>query len=131
MGGALGLAREVDFDLAIALEIGLVGDIPTVKGSNMPTGLGLGPILAHKDARIHYSEKVGDMLLAAAERIEQPVQHAVFYGFASDGDPLIRAGIPTALFTFPTRYTHSPYEMINEQDIQAMLAVLQELVLHG
>lgn len=131
LGGALSVAKEADFDLAIALEIGLTGDIPTVQASYMPTSLGQGPILAHKDARIHYSERVAALLEAAAGRLDQPLQHAVFHGFGSDGDQLIRAGVPTALFTFPTRYTHSPYEMINLQDVQAMLDVMKELLRRG
>ncbi|NLW16884.1 MAG: M42 family metallopeptidase [Firmicutes bacterium] len=131
LGGSLNLAQEVNFDLAIALEIGLVGDIPTVKDSYMPTALGKGPIVAHKDARIHYSEPVAERLIAAAERLQQPLQHAVFHGFATDGDSLIRMGVPTALFTFPTRYTHSPYEMICEQDVIAMYEVMKELLLNG
>ena len=131
LGGSLNLAQEADFDLAIALEIGLVGDIPTVKDSYMPTGLGKGPIVAHKDARIHYSESVAGQLVAAAERLQQPLQHAVFHGFATDGDSLIRMGVPTALFTFPTRYTHSPYEMISEQDVVAMYRILRDLLLNG
>lgn len=131
LGGSLNLPQEVNFDLAIALEIGLVGDIPTVKDSYMPTSLGKGPIVAHKDARIHYSEAVAERLVAAAQRVEQPLQHAVFHGFGSDGDSLIRMGVPTALFTFPTRYTHSPYEMISEQDVAGMYNVLRELLLNG
>lgn len=131
MGGSMNLAGELDFDLAIALEIGLVGDIPTINSSYMPTGLGKGPIIAHKDARIHYSESVSDRLLAAAERLQQPMQHAVFHGFASDGDSLIRMGVPTALFTFPTRYTHSPYEMIHEDDVEAMYRVMREMLING
>lgn len=129
LGGSLNLTQEVDFDLAIALEIGLVGDIPTVKDSYVPTALGKGPIVAHKDARIHYSESVAELLVEAAARIKQPLQHAVFHGFATDGDSLIRMGVPTALFTFPTRYTHSPYEMVQEQDVVAMFEILSELVI--
>lgn len=129
LGGSLNLAQEADFDLAIALEIGLVGDIPTVKNSYMPTGLGKGPIVAHKDARIHYSTSVARLLEDAAARIEQPLQHAIFHGFATDGDSLIRMGVPTALFTFPTRYTHSGYEMIQAEDVSAMFEVLRELVM--
>lgn len=131
LGGSLNLTQEADFDLAIALEIGLVGDIPTVQAGHMPTSLGKGPIIAHKDAKIHYSETVAERLMAAAERLEQPLQHAVFHGFATDGDSLIRMGVPTALFTFPTRYTHSPHEMVHEQDVVTMYQVMRELILNG
>ncbi len=131
LGGSMSVAQEVDFDLAIALEIGLAGDIPTVKDSYMPTKLGKGPIITHKDARIHYSVPVADRLVAAAERLKQPVQHAVYHGFGSDGDSLIRMGIPTALFTFPARYTHGPYEMIHEKDVTAMHEIMCEMLLNG
>lgn len=131
LGGSMHLANELSPDLAIALEIGLVGDIPTVKDSYMPTGLGKGPIITHKDAGIHYSEKVANQLVAAAERLQRPIQHAVFHGFRTDGDSLIRMGVPAALFTFPTRYTHSPYEMVNEQDVVDMHNILREMILQA
>ncbi|MBP8614527.1 MAG: M42 family metallopeptidase [Firmicutes bacterium] len=131
LGGSMNLAFEGDFDMAIALEIGLVGDVPTVDFKYMPTRLGKGPIIAHKDACIHYSESVSDKLEEAAERAGMPVQHAVFHGFGSDGDSLIRMGIPTALFTFPTRYTHSPFEMIDEDDVLAMCDILTDMLVNG
>jgi len=97
----------------------------------MPTRLGKGPIIAHKDARIHYSESVAEKIEEAAKRIGKPVQHAVFHGFGSDGDSLIRMGIPTALFTFPTRYTHGPFEMINGDDILDMCDILIEMLVNS
>lgn len=131
LGGSMNVVFEGDFDLAIALEIGLVGDVPTVDFKYMPTKLGKGPIIAHKDARIHYSESVAEKLEEAAKRIGKPVQHAIFHGFGSDGDSLIRMGIPTALFTFPTRYTHGPFEMINGDDILDMCDILIEMLING
>jgi putative aminopeptidase FrvX len=45
------------------------------------------PIIAHKDVGIPYSEAVADRLLQAAERLDLPIQHAVFHGFRTDYQP--------------------------------------------
>src|SRR5690606_23708586 len=47
--GAQSLREEVDADLAIALDNGPTGDIPTVGPRTLPTILGGGPALVHKD----------------------------------------------------------------------------------
>jgi endoglucanase len=52
--GAYGLAATERFDAAIAVEIGLAGDIPGVSPRSMPTALGRGPLLVHKDSLVHY-----------------------------------------------------------------------------
>jgi endoglucanase len=45
-----------------------------------------------------------------------PIQHAIFQNYGSDGAELIRRGIETVLMTMPTRYTHSPNEMVTESE---------------
>ena len=55
------------------------------------------------------------------------VQPAIFQNFASDGEAFIRRGVETALVAFPTRYTHSPFEMVDERDLTAVRATLGRL----
>src|SRR6201999_3511803 len=57
--GARALIREASFDAAIALDVGLAGDIPAVEEREYGTRLGAGPIVVHRDTRIIY-----DRLLA-------------------------------------------------------------------
>ncbi len=128
LGGALSLRHDVDAELAIALDNGLVGDIPTVATRNMPVGLGGGPTLVYKDAGIHYDVRIIDHLTDIAEREGIPVQHAVYEQIGSDGSALIKQGIPTALFGPSTRYTHSAFEMIDERDVEHSLRLLQAFV---
>jgi tetrahedral aminopeptidase len=52
------------------------------------------------------------------------VQPAIFQNFASDGEAFIRRGVETALVAFPTRYTHSPFEMVDEQDLTQCVQLL-------
>ena len=56
--GAYALSHGQDFDFAIALDIGLVGDIPFVSSNEYETRLGDGPILVHKDGRIAYDHSL-------------------------------------------------------------------------
>lgn len=126
--GAFSLRADVDADLAIAIDNGLVGDIPTVAERNMPTVLGGGPTLVYKDAHVHYDVRLIDALTGIATDCDIPVQHAVYEHIGSDGSALIAQGIPTALLGPSTRYTHSAFEMIDARDLDASLRLLREFV---
>jgi phosphoenolpyruvate carboxykinase (ATP) len=67
-------------------------------------------------------------LADVAEAAGIPVQHAIFDRFGSDGAQFIRHGIPAALVGPATRYTHSPFEMIDERDLDYTLRLLQAWV---
>jgi endoglucanase len=131
IAGASSLRADVDADLAIALDNGIVGDIPTVSERDMPTVLGGGPTLVHKDHYIHDDVNLIWQLADLAEARGIPVQHAVYQQFGSDGAALIRQGIPAALLAPATRYTHSAFEMIDERDVAHTLALLTAFVTAG
>lgn len=114
--GASSLRTDVDADLAIALDNGPVGDIPTVDPRLLPTKLGGGPALVHKDSMAHYNQDLIWQLDDIARANDIPVQHAVWENIGTDGDALIKNGIPTALIGLSTRYTHSPLEMYDLRD---------------
>jgi endoglucanase len=119
--GASALAARERFDAAIVVEIGLAGDIPGVDERAMPLRLGAGPVLIHKDALVHYDHALTTALEQTAHKAGVPIQHAVFGSFGSDGAALMKADIPAALVAFPTRYTHSPFEMGHLGDIEALV----------
>jgi tetrahedral aminopeptidase len=126
--GANALFQDLKPDLAIALDVGLAGDIPAVSQTTMPTSLGAGPVLVHKDAATHYSRELIWDLVDTAEANDIPVQHAIFERFGSDGAQFIRHGIPASLLCPPTRYTHSPFEMVDEADLDATVELLAAFV---
>ena len=126
--GAHSVAHEQEFQEAIAVDVGLTGDIPTSSLTDIPVRLGGGPVIVHQDSEIHYSRRVIDRLIAVAEESDIPVQHAVFQHYASDGAAFIRQGIPTALLAFPARYTHSPFETVDLQDLAACVTLLERFV---
>jgi len=119
--GASAVGAYEEFDAAIALEIGLAGDIPGVRERDMPIRLGAGPILVHKDATAHYDYALTRDLEETARDADIPIQHAVFGSFGTDGAALMKADIPSALLAFPARYTHSPFETGHLGDIEAVV----------
>lgn len=125
--GAYSLERDRRFDLAIAVDVGLAGDVPGVDVREIGTRLGGGPVLVHHDL-VHYDRKLTRELAEVARSAGIPVQHAVLPRYASDGKALIMAGVATALLTFATRYTHSSYEMVAESDLEQCVDLLHELV---
>ena len=129
--GAASLADELSFDCAIALDVGLTGDIPGPDKRDFPSRLGAGPIVVYQDASCHYSRRMTDRFLRLARAEQIPVQRAVFQNYGSDGAALIRRGVETALLTYPTRYTHSPIETVDEADLQYTVNLIVGFVLAG
>lgn len=119
--GASAIAAREQFDAAIAVEIGLAGDIPGVAYRSMPTRLGAGPLLVHKDALVHYDHALTAKLEEVARTASIPIQHAVFGSFGSDGAAFMKADIPSALVAFPARYTHTPFETGHMEDIEELV----------
>ncbi|MFN8594397.1 MAG: M20/M25/M40 family metallo-hydrolase [Thermomicrobiales bacterium] len=129
--GASSVADELTLDRAIALDVGLTGDIPGPDKRDFPCRLGAGPMVVYQDASCHYSHKFCDELVAAGRRAEVPVQRAVFQNYGSDGAELIRRGVETALLTYPTRYTHSPIETVDERDLEQSVDLLVAFLTDG
>src|SRR5262249_30343579 len=106
------------------VESGLAGDVPKVGELAIPLRLGAGPALVHKDSLVHYDHALTVQLGDLAARLGIPVQHAVLGSIGTDGVALMRADVPTALLAFPTRYTHTPFEMAHLGDVEAMVRLL-------
>ena len=122
--GAASLADELDLDLCLNLDVGLVGDIPGPDKRDFPCVLGGGPILVYSDNSAHYSRKLTDRLGDLASSLGMPVQRAVFQNYGSDAASLLRRGVEVALITYPTRYTHSPIETVDLRDVQACVDLI-------
>lgn len=126
--GATSLAQRGEYDLAIAIDNGPLGDYPGVDPREMPVKLGYGPMLVYKDGSTHYDRRIITQLRDVATANQIPVQEGVVQGMGTDGAALIRSGVPSALLMIATRYTHSPFEMGDERDLDAALALLKAFV---
>jgi tetrahedral aminopeptidase len=129
--GAASLVDELDLDLCINLDVGLVGDIPGPDKRDFPNRLGAGPSIVYQDSSAHYSWKLCEHLVATARSAELPVQRAIYQNYGSDAAALLRRGVQAALVTYPTRYTHSPIETVDERDVQACIELLVAFATDG
>jgi putative aminopeptidase FrvX len=126
--GARAVGRHESFDLAIALDVGLVGDVPTVEEKEYATRLGAGPTLVHKDSSVHYDPRLLWRLADVAQAHGIPFQHGVYANYGSDAAGFIDNGIQAVLIGIPTRYTHTATEMVDERDINGTVELLRAFV---
>ena len=122
--GAVSLARHTDFAQAISIEVGLAGDIPLVDAREMPIALGKGPVLVYKDGSVHHDRHITERLADLAEARGIPYQFGAYSQFGNNAREFIAAGIPSVMITPPTRYTHSPFEMIHEADVENTIRLI-------
>src|SRR5207245_2081320 len=110
------------------LDVGLVGDVPTVGASEFPARLGGGPTLVHKDAYSHYDRRLLWRLADVAQAHRLPFQHGVYANYGSDATIFFDHGVPAVLVGVPTRYTHTAFEMVEESDVVTTVRLLQAFV---
>jgi len=125
--GADAAAREIDCDAAVVLDVGLVGDVPSVGVLEHETRLGGGPTLVHKDGHVVYDHRLTWSIADAAAAGGIAFQHGVYSHYGSDGIAFVHRGVPTALVGIPTRYTHTAFEMVEPIDVVATVELLARL----
>jgi len=126
--GATTAAFGLDPDLAIASDVTGVGDTP--KGSKMAVALGKGPAIKVRDGGMLSDPRVVDWMVRTAEKARIPYQLEVLEGGTTDARAmqLTRAGVPSGCVSIPTRYIHSPSEMVDVTDVQNCIRLMVALL---
>ncbi|MGH3001491.1 MAG: M20/M25/M40 family metallo-hydrolase [Gaiellaceae bacterium] len=123
--GARAAAYGLDPQVAIAVDVTPATDYPG--GDPRRAGrvdLGMGAMIARGPT---LNKQVVDLLADAAQ--EEGIAHA-FEVYArttsTDADEihLVRSGVPTALLSIPTRYLHSPNELCDLADVEAVVSLI-------
>ena len=123
--GARTAAFQVRPDIAIAVDVTHATDAPGVDEKEIGSHpFGSGPAIGRGST---LSPKVFELLVetAEAEGIDYSIS-ASGRGTSTDADVLqiSRAGIPTGLVSIPLRYMHSPVEMVDLRDVEAVVKLL-------
>ena len=126
--GATVAGYDVDPDLALAVDVTRTGDTP--KGIKMEVALGKGPAIKVRDGGMLADPRVIRWMVAAAEKLGLPYQMEVLEGGTTDARAiqLSRSGVPAGCLSIPTRYIHSPSEMVDFRDVQQCVKLLTALV---
>jgi endoglucanase len=122
--GAGTAAFGIDPEIGVAVDVTLTGDTP--KGVKMEVALGKGPAVKVKDSGMLADPRVVEWMTGTAEKARIPYQREVLEGGTTDARAmqLTRAGIPAGCLSVPTRYVHSPSEMVDMQDLENSVKLL-------
>jgi tetrahedral aminopeptidase len=126
--GATTAAYGINPDIGLAIDVTGVGDTP--KSAKMEVALGKGPAVKVKDEGIIVDPRLVKWMADAAVKLGIPYQYEVLIGGGTDAQAinLTRAGVPSICLSIPTRYIHSPSEMVDYDDVQNSVKLLVELI---
>lgn len=127
--GARTSAFGINPDIAIAVDLCFAGDNPAVKPEEAPAKLGGGPALMYAEASgsgVIPNRNIVKWLERSAKRAGVKCQFQVSEAGMSDAAilQLTRDGIPTASVGIPSRYMHSPVEVVSVKDVEATANLL-------
>ncbi len=126
--GAGASAFGVEPDVAIALDVTLTGDTPEAR--TMAVALGKGPAIKVKDSGMIAHRGLRAALERAAEAASVPVQLEVLVGGSTDAAAIqiSRAGVPAGCISIPSRYVHTPSQVVDMEDVEGAVRLLQQLL---
>ncbi|WP_448536419.1 M42 family metallopeptidase [Pseudothermotoga sp.] len=119
-------------DVCIAIDVTDSADYPKAfKRHSMV--LGKGPAIKVKDKASISNRMVVEKLVELAEASEIPYQMEVLALGGTNAAALqrTRAGIASATVSIPTRYVHSPSEMVCKDDVENTVRLLIEYAMKG
>ena len=130
--GAQVAADRIYPDFAIALDTTIAADVPGVNEREFVTRVGKGPAIKVMDGGrgsvFIAHPTLTNFLISVAEELKIPYQLEVLIGGTTDalGIAFRRDGIPATTISIPTRYVHSPVELLNINDALNAAKLLTE-----
>jgi endoglucanase len=125
--GALMSAYNIDPDVALAIDVGFATDTPDANMERLgKIKLGDGPIISVGSI---INKKVSNTLIEASERGRIPSQilgEPRWSGTDADHIFITRGGVPTGVLSVPSRYMHTPVEIIQLDDLDNAVKLIVE-----
>ncbi len=129
--GAKTAAYTVAPDMAIAVDVAGVYDTPGCE-TQTDTAMGKGPIIKLMDRSVLCHSQVVSAMKDCAAQLEISCQLDAQLAGGTDAGAIhiTRGGVPTGILSIPTRYIHTPSEMICHRDAaecaRLLAAILQK-----
>lgn len=122
--GAKTSAFALDPDIGIAVDVTRTGDTPNCR--TMEVALGKGPAIKVKDSNLVAHPGVKAWMADTARGLGLAFQFEVLESGGTDAGPmsLSRGGVPSGTLSIPTRYIHTPAEMVDMGDIEGCVRLL-------
>jgi len=127
--GARTSAYTIEPDVAIATDVTIPGDHPGIELKDAPVEMGKGPVITIVDSSgrgLIADRRVVKWLKDTADANGIAVQMEVGSGGTTDATAihLTKGGIPSTTISPPTRYIHSPVEVLDINDIDCGVKLL-------
>lgn len=129
--GSKPAAFSVEPDYAVALDVTTAGDAPGEK--DLPVKLGGGAAIKIKDSSVICSRTIVDRLTELAEENKIKYQYEILTGGGTDTSSMqiAGAGCAAGCISIPSRYIHSPVEIVDIADVKACSKLLASLIENG
>ena len=129
--GARTAAEHMIADAAIAVDTTAVSDtLEETMDQSLALGAGTGIKVMDFSLIVHKTMK--ELLIRLAKENKIPYQLEVFPGIGTDGGAVNYAnkGIPTGVLSIPSRYAHSPVEVVDVGDLEATKELVKAFILN-
>lgn len=129
--GAKTAAYNVEPDMGIAIDVSMVGDTP--ESAKHSLSLGKGPGIKIKDASFIIHPKAREFMLKGAREAQIPYQLEAAQRGGTDAGAihLSGGGVPSGTISIPTRYIHSPREVVSLADVENTALLAAKLIEMG
>lgn len=126
--GASTSAYKIDPDCSIVIDVTSTGDIPNA--NPMAVTLGKGAAIKVMDGGMICHPAVRRHLQDTAEKYSIDYQLEVLEYGATDGGEIhiTKSGVPTGAVSIPSRYIHTPNEMVDMKDVQDAIELVTKAV---
>ncbi len=126
--GARTATYGIDADYAIGLDVTRVGDTPSARTMNVKLGGGAAIKVMDRSVICHSCVRDGLINAAVANNIPYQLEILMTGGTDAGAAQASGSGIKTGAISIPTRYLHSPSEVINKNDLNACIELLKKYI---
>lgn len=127
--GAFGAAKDIIPDFGIAIDVTAAFDTPGVKEQQQVTQLGNGVAIKINDSASISNHGMVEFLKSLAQKYNIKYQMEILPFGGTDAAGMQREGRgPVCTLSVPTRYVHSPNEMIHKKDVEATIDLLVKFI---
>ncbi len=128
--GAVAAAYTVSPDIAVILETTTAGDICGVEGARRACALGDGPVISYMDRGTVYDHDLYRLAMDTAKEHGIPAQTKTLVAGGNDASSIQRTGAGSRVLAIsaPTRYLHSPVDVLDRNDVENMQKLLNVLL---
>ncbi len=128
--GAVAAAFTASPDIAVILETTTAGDICGVEGARRACALGDGPVISYMDRGTVYDYDLYRLAMDTAKEHGIPAQTKTLVAGGNDASSIQRTGAGSRVLAIsaPTRYLHSPVDVLDRNDVENMQKLLNVLL---